>query len=245
MGALFLDQMTWPEVKKEIENGRETVVVCLGSHEQHGPHLPLGTDAFLGDAIGQALADRLDAFVAPTIRFGCSDHHLAFAGTISLGAETLKKVVADVVRSLSRHGFKKIILIPTHGGNFRPLAEAVAGLEEEVRSRVLAYTDLMGLVAASAEQSARFGISKAQAGAHAGEWETSLLLHLRPKLVHLDRAVEGFVGDFEEALARVLNDISEVDPQGVIGDPFPAKAEAGKTYLEATVDLILEKLEGR
>jgi len=234
--------MTWPEVKKEMDNGREAVVVCLGSHEQHGPHLPLGTDAFLGDAIGRALAERLGAFLAPTIRFGCSHHHLAFPGTISLGPETLKMVVTDVVASLSRHGFKRIILIPTHGGNFRPLAEAVAGLPQEQRERVFAYTDLMGLIASTAEQSARYGISKARAGAHAGEWETSFILHLRPELVRLDLAGEGFTGDFEEALARVLEDISEVNPQGVIGDPRPARAEAGETYLEATVDLILKAL---
>ena len=84
MTALHLDRMTWPEVKAEIKNGRDTVIVPFGSTEQHGRHMPLGTDAVLGDELGWALAGRLGAFLAPTVRFGCSEHHLSFAGTISL-----------------------------------------------------------------------------------------------------------------------------------------------------------------
>ena len=80
MGALALDELTWPEVRAEIANGRDTLVLALGATEQHGPHLPLGTDALIGDAAAGAVAERLDAFVAPTVRVGCSEHHLAFAG---------------------------------------------------------------------------------------------------------------------------------------------------------------------
>src|SRR4030042_2485567 len=83
MGALLLERMTWPEVRAEVQGGRDTVVVPLGAVEQHGPHLPLGTDAMFGDEIGRAAAERLNAFLAPTIRVGCSHPHLAFAGTIS------------------------------------------------------------------------------------------------------------------------------------------------------------------
>ena len=79
MTALHLDRLTWAEVKEEIQKGRDTVVVPFGSTEQHGRHMPLGTDAVLGDEIGWGLAGRLDAFLAPTVRFGCSEHHLAFS----------------------------------------------------------------------------------------------------------------------------------------------------------------------
>ena len=91
MTALHLDRMTWAEVKDEIKNGRDTVIVPFGSTEQHGRHMPLGTDAVLGDEFGWAVADRLDAFLAPTVRFGCSEHHLSFPGTISLGNETFQR----------------------------------------------------------------------------------------------------------------------------------------------------------
>ena len=150
MTALHLDRMTWAEVKAEIQKGRDTVVVPFGSTEQHGRHLPLGTDAVLGDEIGWGLAGRLNAFLAPTVRFGCSEHHLAFNGTISLGAETFGRIVTDVVASLSIHGFRRIVLLPTHGGNFKPLAEAVAKIEPAGEVRIYAFTDLMGLVGAAA-----------------------------------------------------------------------------------------------
>lgn len=91
MTALHLDRMTWAEVKDEIKNGRDTVIVPFGSTEQHGRHMPLGMDAVLGDEFGWAVADRLDAFLEPTVRFGCSEHHLSFPGTISLGNETFQR----------------------------------------------------------------------------------------------------------------------------------------------------------
>jgi creatinine amidohydrolase len=95
MGAIQLDELTWPEVRREIEAGRDTVVIAFGATEQHGPHLPLSTDALMGDHLARLLADRLDAFVAPTVRVGCPSHHLAFLGTLSLGEETFSAVVGD------------------------------------------------------------------------------------------------------------------------------------------------------
>ncbi len=85
MTAVHLDRLTWTDIKSEIENGRDTVIVPFGSTEQHGRHMPLGTDAVLGDEFGWALAGRLDAFLAPTVRFGCSEHHLSFAGNHGKG----------------------------------------------------------------------------------------------------------------------------------------------------------------
>ena len=181
MTALHLDRMTWVEVKDEIKSGRDTVVVPFGSTEQHGRHMPLGTDAVLGDEFGWAVAERLDAFLAPTVRFGCSEHHLSFPGTISLSEETFQRVVIDVVASLSRHGFRHIVLLPTHGGNFKPLAEAFAKLEPVENVKVLAFVDLEGLIKAAFESSRLSGVEPARSGAHSGEWETSLMLALRPE----------------------------------------------------------------
>src|SRR5712691_10976607 len=82
VGALELDRMTWPEVKSELQGGRDTVVVAFGATEQHGPHMPLATDALLGDHMARAVAERMNAFLAPTVRIGCSEHHLEFPGTL-------------------------------------------------------------------------------------------------------------------------------------------------------------------
>src|SRR5438067_13868653 len=124
MSAVELDRMTWPEVKAEIDAGRDTIVIAFGATEQHGPHLPLATDALLGDHLAALVADRLDAFVAPTVRIGCSEHHLEFPGTLSVAEDTFHELVADLVRSLARGGFRRVVLLPTHGGNFAPLAAA-------------------------------------------------------------------------------------------------------------------------
>ena len=238
MTALHLDRLTWAEIKEEIQNGRDTVVVPFGSTEQHGRHMPLGTDAVLGDEIGWGLAERLGAFLAPTMRFGCSAHHLAFTGTISLGKETFVRIVADVAASLSGHGFRRIVLLPTHGGNFKPLAEAVAKIETAEGVRILALTDFEGFVNAALESSRAFGVDAAKSGAHSGEWETSLMLALRPEQVKMDRAAEGFVGELSEIMAKVFDGIQNLDQNGVLGDPRPATAGAGEKYLEDIIEFL-------
>jgi creatinine amidohydrolase len=105
----LLAQMTSRQVEAAIARGRTAVVVPFGALEQHGPHLPLDTDAVLGDRLGPMLAERLDALCAPTIRVGCSWHPLAFAGTLSIRPETLLMIVEDLVDSLTRHGFRRIV----------------------------------------------------------------------------------------------------------------------------------------
>src|ERR671936_610493 len=111
MGAIELDKLTWPEVKAELERGRDTVVIAFGATEQHGPHMPLATDALIGDELARAVAQRIDAFVAPTVRVGCSSHHLDFSGTLSLSDDTFHSVVADLVHSLARGGFRRVVLL--------------------------------------------------------------------------------------------------------------------------------------
>jgi creatinine amidohydrolase len=238
MTALHLDRMTWAEVKEEIQKGRDTVVVPFGSTEQHGKHMPLGTDAILGDVIGWGLAKRLGAFLAPTVRFGCSEHHLAFTGTISLGEQTFRSIVTDVVASLSVHGFQRIVLLPTHGGNFKPLAKAMAKIEPVKGVRILAFTNLEGYTNAMFESSRAFGVDAAKSGAHSGEWETSVMLALRPELVKMDWAAEGFIGELSEIMSKVFDGIQNLDQNGVLGDPRPAKAEAGKKYLEDIIEFL-------
>ena len=133
VSVIQLDELSWPAVEAAIDGGRDTVVVAFGATEQHGHHMPLATDALLGDHFANELADRLGAFVAPTVRVGCSSHHLAFAGTLSIRDETFAAIVADLVSSFLGSGFRRIVLIPTHGGNFAPLAAAVAELSDEHR----------------------------------------------------------------------------------------------------------------
>ncbi len=246
MGALDLYTLTWPDVRREIEAGRETVVVAFGAVEQHGHHLPMGTDSIFGDDLGRALAERLDAFHAPTMRVGCSRHHLAFPGTMSLEEETFHALVADVVRGWSRHGFKRIVLLPTHGGNFRPLAEALEKLGPVEGVNVIGITDLMLLVNATLGTGAELGVPAGEGGLHGGEWETSMMLALHPELVRMDDAVPGFTGDIESGLPRFLEEgIDALTDTGVFGDPRRATADHGRLYVERLIELAVGYVEER
>ena len=147
---LRMEEMTWPEVGQALEAGFTTVVVALGATEQHGPHLPLLVDAARGDRLGLEVARRLgNALVAPTIRVGCSEHHMAFPGTLSLRRQTLEALCMDYTVSLARHGFRRVCFVPSHGGNFAPLAEMLDDLRSAVAPDCVvdAYSDLMGFMA--------------------------------------------------------------------------------------------------
>jgi creatinine amidohydrolase len=243
MAAIELDTLTWPQVQAHIDAGRDTVVLALGATEQHGRHLPLATDALLGDQLARALADRLDAFHGPTLRVGCSDHHLGFAGTMSLSHDTFGAVVGDLVRSLRKSGFRRIVLVPTHGGNFAPLAAAVAKLDEP--DAVTALTDLGVLFQIAQIGEREFGVPLAQGGIHAGEWETSLLLAIHPELVQMEHAEAGFTGELQDALAGMSGEggVARLSKNGAIGDPTRASPEHGQRYWSAVVDLAFRQIQ--
>jgi creatinine amidohydrolase len=236
--------LTWPEVKREIDSGRDTVVVAFGAVEQHGHHLPLGTDSMLGDERARRVSERLDAFQAPTVRVGCSRHHLAFPGTMSVEEETFACVVGDLVRGWARHGFRRVVLLPTHGGNFAPLGTAIERLGTVDGVRIVAVTDLGLLVNATLGKGAELGVPAAEGGLHSGEWETSMMLAVHPELVHMDRAVAGYTGDLESGMQRFfIEGVDAITDTGVIGDPTNASAEHGRAYIERMVELVIELIE--
>jgi len=243
MSALTLDTLTWPDVKAEIENGRDTVVVAFGATEQHGPHLPLATDALIGDHLAALVADRLDAFVAPTVRIGCSKHHLAFPGTLSIADETFYAIVGDIVRSLARGGFRRVVLLPTHGGNFAPLAAAVERLGAVDGIEVSALTDITVLLAIAQLGAEEHGVPLGDGGLHAGEWETSMVMAVHPELVHPERGAPGYTGDLEAAIGAIFEQgVETIAPNGVLGDPASASAEHGQRYWDKALEIVMEQL---
>lgn len=244
MSAIALDTCTWPRVKAEIEQGRDCVVVALGATEQHGPHLPLATDALIGDHLARLVADRLDAFVAPTVRVGCSSHHLAFPGTLSVSDSTFAAVVNDLVHSLARGGFRKIVLIPTHGGNFTPLGAALAQIGEVDGVEIRALTDVRVLLAIAQLGASDHDVPLGCGGLHAGEWETSMLLAIHSDLVDMTRAEAGYTGDLDKALATLFHaGVDSISSNGVLGDPSNASAEHGERYWSLALDLVLAEVQ--
>lgn len=235
-----LDELSWTQIQAVQEAGIRTVVLSVGSTEQHGPHMPLMTDALAGDLLAEAVARQLgNALAAPTLRFGVAEHHMPFPGTISLRKETFKAVLHDYLSSLASHGFQNLLVISSHGGNFAPLQELLDESGSDFgQARVVAYTDLQGFMKLFNELSNSHGLSTGVSGTHAGEWETSLMLAARPDLVRMEDAVEGFSGEFTDELEAKLfaEGMPGISANGVIGDARPATAEHGQVYLRAMTD---------
>ena len=240
MKTLRIEEMTWQQVKQAMEQGYRRVIFALGSIEQHGPHLPLMTDVLIGDALALRVAEKLgETLVAPTIRPGCSEHHMRFAGSLSISSELLAALTRAYCESLAHHGFQTILLLPSHGGNFPTVARVVPELQRDIPAKIIGFADLVEFQKVIDAIAARFGVTPAESGAHAGCSETSLILAERADLVHMDQAQVGFVGDFVK-LAQELQPgaagfgkkFDDISPIGVLGDPRGARAEIGRAVIE-------------
>ena len=247
-GARLLEEMTWPEVEQAIAAGSTTVVIAVGAIEQHGPHLPLAVDALRGDRLAAEVARRLgDAVVAPTIRVGCSEHHMTLPGTLSLQPETLASICLDYVTSLSRHGFRRICFVPSHGGNFAPLADALPRLRAAAGAgcRVEAYTDLVGFLDLWRKAVTSVAAELVdRVGGHADLAETSELLEIRPDLVREELAQAGHLEPFDERLLeRIFRDgFRSVTANGILGDARGATREIGEACIAYAADGIVAAL---
>jgi len=228
MAEVLIERLTWTDVQSLIQSGKRRVVICAASSEQHGPHLPEATDYLLGKATAERLAQRLgDALVAPVIRPGCSEHHMAFAGSLTISAAQLMDLLDSYVDGLRRHGFESFVVISSHGGNFPVLAEW-AQMRPKPGCQVI--SDLDGFMGALVDVERRFGRDDG-AVLHADVCETAMMLHLHPELVHMDRAEPGFLGDLEpERLFR--EGMRGISPNGILGNPVGATAEMGEAMLE-------------
>ena len=219
MAGHRLDSLLWLDA---AALAAETILaVPVGSTEQHGPHLPIGTDTIVAVALAERLAAaRPDVLAAPALPYGSAGEHAAFPGTLSIGAAALEMVIVELVRSAD--AFAGVVLVSGHGGNAEPLAGAVATLRAEGR-RVVAWEPRIP-----------------GGDAHAGRTETSLLLALAPGSVRVEKAEPGDV----RPLAAVMGDLRRggvisVSPNGVLGDPTGASGEEGRGLLEfLTADLI-------
>lgn len=236
MAKVRMSEMTRVDIQKALDKGFDTVVFAVGSNEQHGPHLPTYTDSLIGDALANKVAVKLGkALQAPSINVGCSDHHMMFPGTISLRPETLKSLINDYCASMAKQGFKNIIILPSHGGNFNAVREATDELNQSLKgTKIISYTDLKGLLEYLVEFSSRHGVTADESGAHAGESETSMVLALCKDLVDMKHAETGFMGSLDDEKMALLwkQGIKAISKNGVLGDPRKGEAGKGEEYLE-------------
>lgn len=227
---VLIERMSWVDIEAAIEAGKRTAIICAASSEQHGPHLPEATDALLGEAESVALARELgDALVAPVIRPGCSEHHMGFAGSLTISPAQLMDLLDAYVDSLRRHGFRDFAVFSSHGGNYPTLTE---WKRTRPSPGVVVLDQIDGYTKAMFEAIRPFGRDD-DYGPHAEVIETSMMLATHPELVRMDRAVRGYTGEvrLEGLLDRGMRAFTDT---GVIGDATGASAEMGAAVLAAT-----------
>ena len=173
----FID-LTQPEIAAQLKKN-PLVVLPAGSVEQHGPHLPAGTDIYASNVIGHAVAERMDGLVLPGGPLGVTPMHMPFEGTITLTPETYQRVVVETCESTARHGAKRLLILNWHEGNIPSLALASERLHREVGMDVIVVQACY--VAAELYGHECGGLT------HGGEIEALAVLAYRPDLVHLDQ----------------------------------------------------------
>jgi mycofactocin system creatininase family protein len=207
-----LGERVWPEI-----DGRPTLLVPVGSVEQHGPHLPLDTDTRIAAAVAARAATGA-LLVAPPVAYGASGEHEGFAGTVSIGHEALRLLLVELGRSPARWA-GRLVFVNGHGGNVSSLVEAVRLLRYEGR-------DVAWFACA------------AGGDAHAGRTETSLMLALDRTLVRPERAAGNTAPLADLLPAMRAGGVAAVSPSGVLGDPAGASADEGERLLGAMSDAL-------
>lgn len=186
MTHLRFDQLTRTDLAEIAP--RATVVVPLGSIEQHGPHLPVCVDTAIVSTLAERAAtlasEHIPVVLAPTLPFGFADHHLAFGGTISIGLSTYLEVLTSIGRSLVLDGFRRILFLNGHGGNDAPVREVGDRLVFELK--LPAHVAGTSYWSCAADALAELNLDIGPMPGHAGGFETSCLLAIAPELVRTD-----------------------------------------------------------
>lgn len=244
------------EIVELAERDGSLLVVPVGSLEQHGYHLPVATDTLLVDAVAHGAAGETDApvLVSPPVWTGLSPHHLPFGGTVSLEREALSAHLEGIAGTALENGFDALLLLNGHGGNAALIDSVVVSIgadHPEVEVTGLTYFALAAEIADDVRDSPIGGTG------HGGEFETSLMLHLHPELVDMDRA-EGTMMESRYDLARkdifsagplsVYRPFTAYSDSGVIGDPTLATAEKGERlfdYLRSAHATLFEEIHAQ
>lgn len=256
-----LYEMSWTEVADALKE-TDIIILPIGSVENHGPHLPLGTDSLKVAYQAQKVAEKcakegIKVLVAPLIPFGIAPHHMGFPGSITLESETLISLICDVAESLIHHGFKNVIILNGHGGNDHQVGVAALKVAKKTGANVVyikapEHNWFYGELSSS---------EKPYMGGelHGGEHETAKMLAAFPNLVMMDKAVKYFSPTGEKIFKGWPAPVAGVDymPQVVTGegwkkvsptvgsggDPFSATVEKGKLSFDFVANFVCEYIK--
>ncbi len=213
-----VDELTSPEFAA-IVRGNPLVILPIGATEEHGSHLPLGTDSMQCEEVVSRVADEFGALVLPPVRYGECRTTRNFPGTLSLRSETVQSLVTDIVGELARNGVRRVLVLSGHAGSGHMAAirlgvQNVVGGHPDLKAMVLSDYDIAYDLA---------GKEFPKDDGHAGQIETSRMLGIRPDLVGRTRPV----GKTRPPKYMILSDPERHIPTGVMGDPRGSSAEKG------------------
>jgi len=178
---LILQEMSWTDVRDYLKTS-DMVIVPIGSTEQHGPHLPLGTDYYEATGISKLISARTGVVMAPVLLAGYSEYHSGFPGTLSLKSETMEQVLFETAEMLIRYGFRRFMFFNYHGGNRIAQSNVIHRINHTTEAIAVAIGH------GSPIQKGRYEGKNEVGDDHAGIGETSLMLYLKPELVKIERA---------------------------------------------------------
>ncbi|MGC8912588.1 MAG: creatininase family protein [Thermoplasmata archaeon] len=243
---ILLGEMTRKEAETRF-NSNTVFLLPVGSIEQHGPHLPLDTDAFDANYLCIECANRCTEpkpVVLPPVYYGVSMHHMHYKGTITIMPETLVALITDICESLVSHGARKIMVVNGHGGNTHALCIALQKLSYRYEN-VLFVLDNGALA-----ESTRKNLFPDRNDVHAGEYETSTSLYNREHLVQLENIKCGKIAFPSRFLefgapnrAYYFPFMDVVSTNGVLGNPEKASKEKGREMWEAMINALVEFVE--
>ncbi|MEY7847631.1 creatininase family protein [Natrarchaeobius sp. A-rgal3] len=242
---MLIPHRTWPELGDATES---VAVVPIGSTEQHGPHLPEGTDSLIAEALAREASDRTGHLCTPTLPIGVSSHHRQFPGTMWVEPPMFRDFVESFTRNLTTHGIDRVVYVNAHGGNVVHLREVGRRLHQDETAFAIEWMwneSIPDLIDDAFEVT----------GPHGGPKETAMIMHIAPDLVRTGRLEDARDGGatFEYDAERVhgattFYDTIEHSPNGVFGDQTDATPEIGRQLFEAATDqleALLEWLEER
>lgn len=233
---MILSELTSPQV--EVLSREIVCLIPTGATEQHGPHLPIGTDWMLAEAFGKAVEANLpeQVLLVPTLACGVSPHHMAFAGTLSLSPTVYIQAIQEMIGSLVAHGFRRFYILNGHGGNTPANELALRMVKQSHPNCWLAHADYY--------QVANSDISQLAGGVgmgHADEVETSLMLHCRPELVQTHKLVDDGLEPVPYVSGLITN-FNERSLHGVAGNATRASVELGEKLYEAVVGRMVQEV---
>lgn len=255
-GPKTLFEMSWPEVESALKN-TDIVIVPVGSTEQHGTHLPLGSDTLQATDMAKMVIKQLGdegvtVCAAPTIPFGVSHAHLKFPGTITLSSETLMRVITEVCRSLHIHGFRKFVLLLGHGGNLATLRLVASDLALILKDSKFIVPDWLPVMGARYPEV--LTSPRPTDEHHSGEGETARQIYSTPAMVSNNRGEPFYVPEELNPYARKPYTggvtiaesgvgMRERTPFGVMGDPSRATAETGAKLYKIITDWLCQVIK--